>query len=91
MLFVAAPELIDNCTTVSSTGTSITFTWSPAKSKADVTYYLAVGTTVIASTTTTSKTIGNLAAATNYVYSLYASRSGSDSRSVSVTCAGKTG
>jgi hypothetical protein len=91
MVLVSAPALDVGCWAVSSSASSIGFMWSPATSSADVTYYLMDGTTLLASTTTTSATVHDLAAGANYSYSLFASTSGSESRSESVSCTGWTG
>jgi hypothetical protein len=91
MLLASAPALDVGCWAVSSSASSISFTWSPATSSADVTYYLMDGTTVLANKTTTSATVNNLAAGATYSYSLFASTNGSDSTSESVSCTGWTG
>jgi hypothetical protein len=90
-VFASAPLLNDSCAAVSYSETSVSFTWWPATSAADVTYYLSDGTAVLANSTTTSATVDNLAAGAEYTYWLYAIASGSNSTSQSVSCTGWTG
>jgi hypothetical protein len=82
----SAPILTDSCKAVSTSASSITFSWSPASSTTGVTYNLLNGTTVIASTATTTVTIGSLTAGAYYVYSLIAYTNGSNSTSSAVSC-----
>lgn len=88
---VSAPILNDSCRVVSWTARSITFTWSSAKSVANIVYHFSTGTSVVASTTATSATIDNLAIGSNYSFTLYATTRGPVSTSNSVICSGSTG
>jgi hypothetical protein len=88
---VSAPTLGNDCRAVASTASSITFQWSSAFSAVSVTYYLADGTTVKNSSTTTSAAVIGLEAAKNYSFSLFASTANQTSSSNSIVCSGWTG
>jgi hypothetical protein len=93
LCLVLAPVLNKSCQAVSATPTSITFTWSAAKSAdgATVTYSLSDGTRLVASSGLLSATIGNLTAASNYSFSLAATTNDVKSTSNLDSCTGWTG